>query len=156
MTEINSTGVNTIVTIIAIVLTVISWVINAIQWNRNKRLKGKITTLQFITFLDQFHRIYVKIYERIPRKNWYKGAQGTELMHELSLVLSDYNRYRVLFSNDECKEIDSFIGDANKYFSSFFGENDDYKDKMLTCLNTIDKSFQQKKIELEGSYLGKL
>ncbi len=156
MTGINSTGVNTVVTLIAIGLTIISWVINAIQWYNNKQLKGKITTLELIAYIDQFHNAYVKTNERIPRKGWYKGTQGAELMHELSKVLSDYNRYRVLFSDEESKDIDCCFDEANKMFASFFGENDDYKDKMIKNLNEIDKGFQRKKIEIQGGYLGKI
>jgi hypothetical protein len=156
MTEINSTGVNTVVTLIAIGLTVISWVINAIQWYNNKQLRGKITTLELIAYIDQFHNTYVKTCERIPRKSWYKGTQGAELMHDLSTVLSGYNRYRVLFSKEECINYDAYFDEANKVFASFFGENDAYKDKMITNLNGIDKGFQRKKIEIQGGYLGKI
>ena len=155
MTDINSTGVNSLVTLIAIGLTIISWVINGIQWWRNRKLAKRATAIELVAYIDRFHYTYVKIRERTVKKNWYKGTQGVETAHELSDILSDYNRYRNLFSGDERLSIDSKCTEANKLFHSFFGENKDYIDQMLQNLNMADQALQNKKIKVQG-YLGKL
>ena len=155
MTDINSTGVNSIVTLIAIGLTVISWIINGIQWWRNKKLAKRVAVIELIAYIDRFHYTYVKIKERTVKKTWYKGTQGAEMAHELSGVLSDYNRYRNLFTEDEKISIDSKYVEANKLFHSFFGENQGYIDQMLSSLNLADQDLQNKKIQVQG-YLGKL
>ena len=155
MTSINSTGVNSIVTLIAIALTVVSWIITIIQSCRNRKLAKRVTAIELIAYIDRFHYTYVKIKERTIKKTWYKGTQGAEMAHELSDVLSDYNRYRNLFTDDEKKSIDSKYAEANKLFHSFFGENQDYIDQMLLNLNLADQDLQNKKIEVQG-YLGKV
>ena len=106
MTSINSTGVNSIVTLIAIALTVVSWIITIIQSWRNRKLAKRVTAIELVAYIDRFHYTYVKIKERTIKKTWYKGTQGAEMAHELSDVLSDYNRYRNLFTDDEKKSID--------------------------------------------------
>lgn len=155
MTDINSTGVNNIVTLVAIALTIISWLINGFQWWRNKKLSKRVTAIELVAYIDRFHYTYVKIKERTVKKTWYKGTQGAEMAHELSDVLSDYNRYRNLFTGDEKKSIDPKYAEANKLFHSFFGENQGYKDQMLSNLNFTDQDLQKKKIKVQG-YLGKL
>lgn len=155
MTSINSTGVNSIVTLIAIILTVVSWVITIIQSWRNMKLAKRVTAIELVAYIDRFHYTYVKIKERTVKKTWYKGTQGAEMAHELSDVLSDYNRYRNLFTDNEKVSIDSKYAEANKLFHSFFGENQDYIDQMLLNLNSADQDLQNKKIEVQG-YLGKV
>lgn len=155
MTDINSTGVNSIVTLVAIVLTIISWIFNGFQWWRNKKLAKRVTAIELVAYIDRFHYTYVKIKERTVKKTWYKGTQGAEIAHELSDVLSDYNRYRNLFTDDEKLSIDSKYAEANKLFHSFFGENKDYIDQMLLNLNLADQDLQNKKLKVQG-YLGKL
>ena len=155
MTSINSTGVNSIVTLIAIALTVVSWIITIIQSWRNRKLAKRVTAIELVAYIDRFHYTYVKIKERTIKKTWYKGTQGAEMAHELSDVLSDYNRYRNLFTDDEKKPVDSKYAEANKLFHSFFGENQDYIDQMLLNLNLADQDLQNKKIEVQG-YLGKV
>lgn len=155
MTSINSTGVNSIVTLIAIALTVVSWIITIIQSWRNRKLAKRVTAIELVAYIDRFHYTYVKIKERTIKKTWYKGTQGAEMAHELSDVLSDYNRYRNLFTDDEKKSVDSKYAEANKLFHSFFGENQDYIDQMLLNLNLADQDLQNKKIEVQG-YLGKV
>ena len=152
MTSINSTGVNSIVTLIAIVLTVVSWIITIIQSWRNRKLAKRVTAIELVAYIDRFH---FKIKERTIKKTWYKGTQGAEMAHELSDVLSGYNRYRNLFTDDEKKSVDSKYAEANKLFHSFFGENQDYIDQMLLNLNLADQDLQNKKIEVQG-YLGKV
>ena len=119
MTSINSTGVNSIVTLIAMALTVVSWIITIIQSWRNRKLAKRVTAIELVAYIDRFHYTYVKIKERTIKKTWYKGTQGAEMTHELSDVLSDYNRYRNLFTDDEKKSIDSKYAEANKLFHSF-------------------------------------
>lgn len=155
MTDINSTGVNNIVTLVAIGLTIISWIVNGLQWWGNRKLAHRVTAMELVAYIDRFHYTYIKIKERTVKKNWYKGTQGAELAHELSDVLSDYNRYRYLFTDDEIISIDSKCMDANRLFHSFFGENQDYIDQMLSNLNLADQDLQNKKIKVQG-YLGKL
>lgn len=155
MTDINSTGVNNIVTILAICLTVISWIVNAVQWWLNRKLAKRVTAMELVAYIDRFHYTYVKIKERTVKKTWYKGTQGAELIHELSDVLSDYNRYRNLFTSDEKISVDPKYEEANKLFHSFFGENQEYIDQMLSNLNLADQDLQNKKIIVQG-YLGKL
>lgn len=155
MIDINSTGVNSIVTIVAIGLTLVSWIINGIQLLRNKKLSKRVTAIELIAYIDRFHYTYVKIKERTVKKIWYKGTPGAEIAHELSDVLSDYNRYRNLFTDDEKISIDARYEEANKLFNSFFGENQDYIDKMLLNLNLTDQFLQNKKIKIQG-YLGKV
>ena len=138
MTDINSTGINTVVTIISLILTLISWCFNLYQWVRNNKLKGRITAMELVSYIDDFHNCYVKVNEKVLRKNWYKGAQGADISHELSVVLSDYNRYRNLFDNDECIILDPRYSEAQKLYLSFFGENAEYKDRMIRNLNMID------------------
>ena len=120
MTDISSTGVNSIVTLVAISLTIISWIINGIQWWRNRKLSKRVTAIELVVYIDRFHYTYVKIKERTFKKTWYKGIQGAEMAHELSDVLSDYNRYRNLFTDDEKFSIDPKFSEANKLFHSFF------------------------------------
>ena len=155
MTDISSTGVNSIVTLIAIGLTIISWIINGIQWWRNRKLSKRVTAIELVAYIDRFHYTYVKIKERTVKKTWYKGVQGAEIAHELSDVLSDYNRYRILFTDDEKISIDPKYSEANKLFHSFFGENQGYIDQMLSNLNLADQDLQNMKIKVQG-YLGKL
>ena len=155
MTYINSTGVNNVVTLVAIALTIISWIINGFQWWHNKKLAKRVTAMELLAYIDRFHYTYIKIKERTVKKTWYKGTQGAEMAHELSDVLSDYNRYRNLFTGDEKKSIDSKYEEANKLFHSFFGENQEYIDQMLLNLNLADQDLQNKKIKVQG-YLGKL
>lgn len=155
MTDINSTGINTVVTIISLSLTLISWGLNLYQWFRNKKLKGRITAMELVSYIDNFHSCYVKVNEKVLRKNWYKGAQGADISHELSVVLSDYNRYRNLFNSDECITLDPKYSEAQKLYRSFLGENAEYKDRMIRNLNLIDQTLQSKKIEVQGN-LGKL
>lgn len=155
MTEINSTGVNTIVTVIAIILTIISWIITYFQWRRNQKLSGRVTAMELVTYIDRFHYCNIKIKETVLRKNWYKGTSGAEVAHDLSKVLSDYNRYCHLFTDDEKIILDPMYSEANKLLLSFLGENAMFKVQMLNYLNMIDKELQSKKIGEQG-YLGKL
>lgn len=155
MTDINSTGINNIITVVAIGLTIISWIINGFQWWRNKKLAKRVTAIELVAYIDRFHYTYIKIKERTVKKTWYKGTQGAEMAHELSDVLSDYNRYRNLFTGEEKKSIDSKYAEANKLFHSFFGENQGYIDQMFSNLNLADQDLQKKKIKVQG-YLGKL
>jgi hypothetical protein len=155
MTDINSTGVNTIVTIIAIFLTLISWILNLYQWFRNEKLKDRIIAMELVAYIDSFHDCYIRVNEKLLRKNWYKGSQGADISHELSIVLSDYNRYRNLFDDDECISLDPRYSEAQRLYLSFFGENAEYKDRMIRNLYLIDQTLQTKKIEVQG-YLGKL
>lgn len=155
MTEINSTGANTIVTIIAIILTILSWIINFLQWRKNKKLSGRVTAMELVTYIDRFHYCNIKIKETVLKKNWYKGTSGTEVAHELSKVLSDYNRYCHLFTDAEINILDPMYSEANKLLLSFMGENTEFKVQMLKYLNMIDKELQSKKIDEQG-YLGKI
>lgn len=155
MTDINSTGVNSIVTLVAIGLTIISWIINGIQWWRNRKLNKRVTAIELVSYIDRFHSTYVKIKERTIKRTWYKGTQGTEMAHELSDVLIDYNKYRNLFTDDEKNSIDPKYLEANKLFHSFFGENQDYIDQMLLNLNMADQELQNMKIKVQG-YLSKM
>lgn len=120
MTSINSTGVNSIVTLIAIILTVISWIIAIIQLWRNRKLVKRVTAIELVAYIDRFHYTYVKIEEITVNKTWYKGTQGAEMAHEFSDVLSDFNRYRNLFTGNEKLSIDLKYAEANKLFHSFF------------------------------------
>lgn len=155
MNEINSTGTNTIVTFIAIAITIISWIINYLQWKRNKKLSGRVTAMELVAYIDQFHYFNIKIKETVLRRNWYKGTSGAEVAHELSQVLSDYNRYCHLFTDDEKIILDPMYSEVNNLFTSFMGENTDFKVQMLNYLNMIDKELQSKKIDEQG-YLGKI
>lgn len=111
--------------------------------------------MELIAYIDRFHHCYVKVNEKVLRKNWYKGAQGADISHGLSEVLSDYNRYRNLFSDDERLVLEPRYLEVQKLYRSFFGENTEYKDKMLRNLNLIDQELQAKKVNVQG-YLGKL
>ena len=106
--------------------------------------------MELVTYIDRFHYCNIKIKEKVLRKNWYKGTSGAEVAHDLSNVLSNYNRYCHLFADDEKKVLDPMYLEANNLLLSFMGENADYKAQMLNYLNLIDKELQSKKINEQG------
>ena len=139
----SATVLNTIVTIISIILT---WLNGCFLYKTSrhkaevfKKLKG----LELLPYASRFHNIYSEISNKSRLETWNQAGRDSKLIGELNDVLVDYSQVQAAVSEDNLYVLKAEIDSAYNLIDMFSEGHYTSKKNMLEHLRVIDGILQK-------------
>lgn len=144
----DTTSINTIVTVISILVSIFCLAYSSKQAKTAKRYKAETQNwmhlFELFKFSERFHR-ELKNFITISRKdNWYKGRDMSDLFGKLSALVQDTNLILPMINdNDIVNAISLECNDLKTFFYDKFSSMIDSKKIILQRLDNIDRMLSQ-------------
>lgn len=152
-----TTDINTLVTIISIVMTLISWGITIWKWiqaknsrkrlesveSENLRLLKLMESFEILPDISRFHEVYLKCAQRTKVLGWNKGSKGSDIVNDVDTILRDINKHLPKISVQRKSAIESSSNYALKYINEFVAGTPENSIEMINRLDRIDKILQE-------------
>lgn len=134
-----STDVNTIVTIISILLTIYFGIGKRNAKAEVKRLKRFLDFKRMEDFSFKYRETLTSYGVKIQRVKWKETIQGKDIVGAIDGVLTEFNSHLPKMDYHNRQKLSSAIDEAKKDFIKVRKGDEDVRDANLKRLNDIDR-----------------
>ena len=139
----SATVINTIVTIISIVLTLLNGLFLYKTRRHEAEVFKKLKGLELLPYASRFHDIFSEISKKARLETWNQAGRNSKLIGELNDVLVDYSKIQAAVSDANIDDLKTKIESAYNIIDSFSEGHDYAKKNMLELLKGIDDVLQK-------------